>query len=64
EELSEMRVEAQSLSGYYGSEEWKEDLADDAAGLLPPDLKRGVLSEDGIYNALEDFKELTGQKLS
>ena len=28
--------------------------AADEAGLLPKDLKRGVLSEDGIYNLLEE----------
>ena len=40
------------LSEYYGSDEWKQDFADDEAGLLPKDLKRGVLSEDGIWNLL------------
>ena len=40
------------LSEYYGSDEWKQDFADDEAGLLPKDLKRGVLSEDGIWNVL------------
>jgi hypothetical protein len=41
------------LAEYYGSNEWKQDFADDEAGLLPKDLKRGVLSEDGIWNLLE-----------
>ena len=40
------------LAEYYGSDEWKQDFADDEAGLLPKDLKRGVLSEDGIWNLL------------
>ena len=40
------------LSDYYSSKEWKQDFADDEAGLLPKDLKRGVLSEDGIWNVL------------
>ena len=40
------------LSEYYGSDEWKQDFADDEAGRLPNDLKRGVLSEDGIWNVL------------
>ena len=38
------------LESYYGSAEWKKDFADDEKGLLPEGLKRGVLSEDGIYN--------------
>ena len=41
------------LAEYYGSDDWKQDFADDEAGLLPKDLKRGVLSEDGIWNILE-----------
>ncbi len=40
------------LSDYYGSAAWKRDFAADEAGLLPQKLKRGVLSEDGIYNLL------------
>ena len=40
------------LSDYYSSKEWKQDFVDDEAGLLPKDLKRGVLSEDGIWNVL------------
>lgn len=40
------------LSEYYGSAAWKRDFAADEAGLLPQKLKRGVLSEDGIYNLL------------
>ena len=55
-------VEAQeaiaTLSDYYDSEAWRQDYADDEAGLLPADLSRGVLSEDGIWNLLTDCKEL------
>ena len=40
------------LAEYYTSDEWKQDFADDEAGLLPKDLKRGVLSEDGLWNLL------------
>ena len=47
-----------ALDEYYGSDLWKQDLADDEAGRLPNDLKRGVLSEDGIWNLLTDCKEL------
>jgi hypothetical protein len=46
------------LDEYYGSETWKQDYTDDEAGLLPVDLKRGVLSEDGIWNLLSDTSEL------
>ena len=47
-----------ALDEYYGSELWRQDLADDEAGRLPDGLKRGVLSEDGIWNLLTDCKEL------
>ena len=52
------------LEGYYLSDEWKQDFSDDGAGLLPPDLKRGVLSEDGIYNLIEKYKELQDESTS
>ena len=48
----------QQLSDYYGSDAWKQDFADDEAGQLPADLKRGVLSEDGLWNLLSDNREL------
>ena len=46
------------LGDYYGSELWKKDFDDDRTGLLPSDLKRGVLSEDGLWNLLEDYRDL------
>ena len=54
----EYQSEIKELEDYYSCEDWKNDLALDEAGELPPDLKRGVLSEDGIYNVLERNKEL------
>lgn len=47
-----------TLNTYYGSSEWKEDFDTDQQNLLPKDLKRGVLSEDGLWNLLEDYREL------
>ncbi len=32
------------------------------AGTLPPDLKRGVLSEDGIWNLLSDYRDIQKKK--
>lgn len=46
------------LSAYYNSDNWKKDFADDEQGRLPKDLKRGMLSEDGIWNLLEDHREV------
>ena len=48
----------QELSAYYGSEEWHADLAEDEAGNLPRDLKRGVLSQDGLYDLLQDADKI------
>ncbi len=42
------------LEEYLTGALWREDLAADEAGLLPPELRRGVLSEDGIFNMLEE----------
>ena len=47
-----------ALDEYYGSEAWRQDFADDEAGRLPEGLKRGVLSEDAIWNLLTDCREL------
>ena len=47
-----------SLERYYTGPQWREDLAADEAGLLPPDLKRGVLSEDAVWDLLERSGEL------
>jgi len=47
-----------SLEAYYGSDEWRKDFADDEAGRLPKDLKRGVLSEDAVWNLLSDNRDL------
>ncbi len=56
--LKAIKEDVAELDKYYGSEFWKLDLAADEAGKLPPDLKRGVLSEDGIWNLLSDYREI------
>ena len=53
-----MQSDINELDEYYGSEEWKADRAADESGQLPPGLKRGVLSEDAIWNLLADNKDL------
>lgn len=52
-ESVELNEGFKSLEAYYTSKDWKEDFKADEEGKLPKDLKRGVLSEDGIYNLLE-----------
>ena len=60
--LKAIKEDVAELSKYYGSELWKQDYAADEAGNLPPDLKRGVLSEDGIWNLLSDYREIQKTK--
>jgi hypothetical protein len=60
--LKAIKEDVAELSKYYGSELWKLDFAADEAGNLPPDLKRGVLSEDGIWNLLSDYREIQKKK--
>ena len=40
------------LEQYYSGGQWQKDYADDEADKLPKDLKRGVLSEDALYEFL------------
>ncbi|MBR5365863.1 MAG: DUF4298 domain-containing protein [Clostridiales bacterium] len=53
-----VREEIDRLEAYYTGEDWRQDFEDDEEGRLPADLKRGVLSEDGIYDLLEDDREI------
>ena len=46
------------LESYYAGPKWKEDYEADEAGLFPADLKRGVLSQDAVYDLLERYQEL------
>jgi predicted esterase YcpF (UPF0227 family) len=57
EMLEAIKEDVGILDAYYGSGEWRQDFADDEAGLLPKELKRGVLSEDGIWNLLSAYRE-------
>lgn len=42
----------EDLTRYYENGQWRQDYECDEQGMLPGDLKRGILSEDGIYNLL------------
>ena len=53
-----MQEDVKELGKYYSSDVWRQDFEDDEAGRLPADLKRGVLSEDALWNLLSDYKEL------
>lgn len=51
------------LSAYYGSEDWLKDFNDDNEGKFPKDLKRGVLSEDAVYDLVSEDKYLLNKML-
>ena len=53
----DIRDDILALESYYRSSEWISDFEADEKGELPADLSRGVLSEDGIYNALLAYEE-------
>ena len=57
EQFEKAHVLAKKLDAYYATH-WMEDFQADENGLLPADLKRGVLSEDGLWNALADYRAL------
>ena len=57
-EYSKAQDGIHTLATYYSSKEWKQDFEADEKGKLPNDLKRGVLSEDGIYNMLDNNLEV------
>ena len=48
------RDHIEELSADSDSENWIKDFSDDEAGLIPKDIDRGALSEDGIYNLLSN----------
>ncbi len=50
------------LCAYYEGGRWLKDYELDEKGLLPADLKRGVLSEDGVYDLILDIEALEKEK--
>lgn len=52
---------AEDLLEWYQSDQWMEAYELDENGQLPASLKRGCLSQDGIYNLLEEMNELKQQ---
>jgi hypothetical protein len=53
-----VKVDIDRLTEYLESGAWREDFEADEAGLVPTTLKRGVLSEDGLYDLLTDIVRL------
>lgn len=45
------------LIEYYYSEQRSQDLEDDSNHLIPETMCRGVLSEDGIFDLVGDYRD-------
>ena len=56
-DLNSAFEDIKSLSDYY-KKEWKEDYEADEQGKIPKDLKRGVLSQDTLYDLLGKLSEM------
>lgn len=57
ERIKKMEEHYKALKEYMDSGLWLEDYEADERGELPPELKRGVLSQDGLYDLLQDIEE-------
>lgn len=61
EQFAAVRGDLKKLQKYLDGAYWRKDFEADEQGLLPPDLKRGVLSEDGLYDLLEAYAGLAAR---
>ena len=50
--------ERNELQNYYESGQWLRDYEADEAGKIPPEVKRGVLSQDALYDLLAEMDAL------
>ncbi len=58
-QLASTQRAIQVLSDYYENGDWLHDYELDEQQLLPSTLKRGVLSQDGLYNFLCEIQKNT-----
>ena len=54
EAYKSLEPKIRELEAYYQDGQWQKDYEADEAGEVPQNVKRGMLSEDGIYNMLTD----------
>ena len=61
-ENKKMEVKVSLLTQYLESGQWLRDFELDEKGKLPSGLKRGILSEDGLYNLITDIEQAKRKK--
>ena len=52
------REDLRARADYYEGPLWRLDYESDEAGQIPEQVKRGVLSEDAVYDVLTEYQEL------
>ena len=55
-ENEEVKDALHKLADYYEKGQWLQDYEIDELGMLPKDLKRGVLAEDTLYDLLDKLE--------
>ena len=53
-EFKASKDDLDALRNYMDSGQWLKDYEADEAGMIPDGLKRGVLSEDALYDLLQE----------
>ena len=56
--FADLEDEIDELNTYYMDGAWREDYEADEKGKIPKDLKRGVLSQDTLFDLLEETDRL------
>ena len=51
------RIHLNNLLDYYENGLWRLDYELDEKGMIPSELKRGILSQDGVYDFLTDIND-------
>ncbi len=58
DQLAKLGKETQELQGYYEDGEWLTDFDADKNGFFPKELKRGILTEDALYDLFDDINKM------
>ena len=61
DEYDAVKGQIVSLNEYLDGGQWREDFEADERGEIPSNIKRGVLSEDGLYNLLTDADRISAR---